>query len=70
MNAVPPKFTMPPEKADLRKAIGIRGEDSAKLAPFKHRNLNALGCYSFAAPTAAARPGRGRLDDDGVGAAE
>ncbi|MFD0271350.1 Tn3 family transposase [Streptomyces sp. NPDC127106] len=53
----------------------IRDEDIARLSPLKHRNLNVLGRYSFAASVPAGGslrplrdPGAAGLDDDEDGA--
>lgn len=65
-------------RAQLRaEGHEIRDEDVARLSPLKHKNLNVLGRYSFAASTPAGgglRPlrdpdaaGRGRRGRRGVG---
>lgn len=42
----------------------IRDEDTARLSPFKHRNLNLLGRYSFTASVPAAGALRPLRDPD------
>nr|WP_318219182.1 Tn3 family transposase [Streptomyces sp. SCL15-6] len=54
----------------------IRDEDVARLSPLKHKNLNCLGRYSFAAsqPVRGLRslraPDSAGLDDDDDGSKE
>ncbi|MEI7032318.1 hypothetical protein [Streptomyces pratensis] len=52
----------------------LREEDTVRLSPLKHRNLNLLGRYSFTASTPAAGvlrplrdPGAPELDEDETG---
>ncbi|MGC0387055.1 hypothetical protein RKD33_007272 [Streptomyces sp. SAI-129] len=56
------------------KGHELRGEDIARLSPLKHRNLNLLGRYSFAAGVPAAGvlrplpdPDTPELDEDDGG---